>query len=93
MIKGFCKKGLMSEAAQLLIKMDEDGCPPDDCTYNMIIQENILNKDLSSALYYRDIMVSNGFEADANTFSLFVSLLPSGNLCDSSKDLLQKLIN
>uniref|UniRef100_A0A803KMX2 Pentatricopeptide repeat-containing protein n=1 Tax=Chenopodium quinoa TaxID=63459 RepID=A0A803KMX2_CHEQI len=78
----------MSEAAQLLSKMDEDGCLPDDCTYIIIIRGYIFNNDLSNALYYRDIMVREGFGVDADTFSLFVSILPSGNLCDSSKDQL-----
>uniref|UniRef100_A0A803KP88 Pentatricopeptide repeat-containing protein n=1 Tax=Chenopodium quinoa TaxID=63459 RepID=A0A803KP88_CHEQI len=93
MIKGFCKKGLMSEVGQVLRIMEEDGCPPDDRTYNIIIRGYILNNDLSKAFYYCDIMTSKKFEADADTFSLFVDLLSSGNLSDSSKDLLRKFIS
>uniref|UniRef100_A0A803KNK8 Pentatricopeptide repeat-containing protein n=1 Tax=Chenopodium quinoa TaxID=63459 RepID=A0A803KNK8_CHEQI len=93
MVKGFCKKGLMSEVAQVLRIMEEDGCPPNDRTYNTIIRGFILGNDLSNALYYRDIMVGKGFKADAATFSLFVGLLSSENLSDSKKDLLQKFIS
>uniref|UniRef100_A0A803L4V1 Pentatricopeptide repeat-containing protein n=1 Tax=Chenopodium quinoa TaxID=63459 RepID=A0A803L4V1_CHEQI len=93
MVKGFCKKGLMSEVAQVLRIMEENGCPPNDRTYNTIIRGYILNNDLSNAFYYCDIMTGKKFEADADTFSLIVGLLSSGNLSDSSKDLLLKFIS
>uniref|UniRef100_A0A803KMQ3 Pentatricopeptide repeat-containing protein n=1 Tax=Chenopodium quinoa TaxID=63459 RepID=A0A803KMQ3_CHEQI len=92
LVKGFCKKGLMNEATQLLSKMAKDDCFPNGITYNIIIGGYILSNDFTKALYYRDLMVSKGFEADADTFALFVDLLSSENLSDSSKGLLQKFI-
>uniref|UniRef100_A0A803KNH4 Uncharacterized protein n=1 Tax=Chenopodium quinoa TaxID=63459 RepID=A0A803KNH4_CHEQI len=71
LIKGFCKKGLMNEAIQLLSKMEENSCLPDSITYNTVIKGFIQHTDFPNALYYRDIMVNKGFEADADTFSLF----------------------
>ncbi|KAJ8430577.1 hypothetical protein Cgig2_019149 [Carnegiea gigantea] len=90
MIKGLCKKGLMTEATELLKKMEYSGYLPNSCTYNNIIRGFILNSDLQTALCYRDIMVNEGFEADVDTMSMFVDLLSSDQLDDSSKELLQK---
>ncbi|KAL2941712.1 hypothetical protein RDABS01_030062 [Bienertia sinuspersici] len=50
LIKDYCIKGLMDEARQLLEKMREDGCSPDDCAYsNTISRGCILNNDLTNA--------------------------------------------
>ncbi|XP_021771487.1 putative pentatricopeptide repeat-containing protein At1g12700, mitochondrial [Chenopodium quinoa] len=87
-VKGYCKKGLMTEAARLLRIMEDNGCFPDGITYNTIIRGYILNND-AKALYYRDLMVGKEFEADADTFALFVDLLSSDNISDSPKGLLQ----
>ncbi|XP_021836080.1 putative pentatricopeptide repeat-containing protein At1g12700, mitochondrial [Spinacia oleracea] len=65
--------GLMNEVDKVLRNMEEDGCSPDDITYNTIIRRYILNNDLSKALWYCDLMVNKGFEADANTFHLLTS--------------------
>ena len=80
----------MSEATELLRKMEDNVCFPNSRTYNTIIRGFICNGDLQNALYYCDIMLSKGFEAEAETMSLFVNLLSSDQLNDSSKELLQK---
>lgn len=77
----------MSEAIELVFKMEEQGCFPDSVTYNLIVRGFLQNNDFPNASYYCDEMVSKGFEADVKTSSLFISLLPQGN-----KDLLQKFI-
>ncbi|XP_057250126.1 pentatricopeptide repeat-containing protein At1g62680, mitochondrial-like [Beta vulgaris subsp. vulgaris] len=70
--------------------MEENGCYPNDRTYNTIIRGYVVNNDLSNAFYYSDLMVSKGYEAD--TLSLFIGLLSSDNLSDSAKDQLMKFI-
>uniref|UniRef100_A0A803KMZ5 Pentatricopeptide repeat-containing protein n=1 Tax=Chenopodium quinoa TaxID=63459 RepID=A0A803KMZ5_CHEQI len=77
LVKGFCKKGLMKEADEVLRKMEEDSCLPNAITYNMVIRGYILSNDFTKALYYHDLMLSKGFEANADTFTLFIDLLSS----------------
>lgn len=90
MIKGLCRKGLLSEATELLRKMEANVCFPDSRNYNTIMRGFIRNGELQNALYYRDIMVNNGFGAEAETMSLLMDLLSSDQLSVSSKELLQK---
>ncbi|KAJ6300732.1 hypothetical protein OIU76_021515 [Salix suchowensis] len=35
-ISGLCREGLLDEAYKALRQMERDGCPPDDCTYNVL---------------------------------------------------------
>ncbi len=78
----------MSEAVELLNKMKQSGCSPDEVTYNTIVKGFIINKDFPNAFSYRDVMVNAGFEADVNTMSLFIDHISHDN-----PEFLQKFLN
>jgi len=44
-INGLRKKGLLDEALEAFWNMEEDGCPPDKFSYNVIIQGFLQHKD------------------------------------------------
>ena len=51
MIKGLCKEGLIDEASELLEKMGGNGCSPNDCTYNAIVQGLLQHNETPKAIY------------------------------------------
>ncbi|XP_021771753.1 pentatricopeptide repeat-containing protein At2g17140-like [Chenopodium quinoa] len=90
MIKGFCKEGLLAKADELLKNMEDNGCFPDECTFNTIIRGFIDGKDISRALELVRLMRIKEFAADNHTISSFVGLLTNPNIDDADKDLLKK---
>ncbi|XP_039002420.1 pentatricopeptide repeat-containing protein At1g63130, mitochondrial-like [Hibiscus syriacus] len=46
-IKGFCKVGLPDEAYQMFRSMEENGCSPNSCCYNVMIQGLLRNSYMS----------------------------------------------
>ena len=90
MIKGFCKNGLVDEANELLEKMDSNGCSPNECTYNTIIQGLLQHSETSKATKYLKIMVDKGFSANATTTTMFISLLLSNQVDENIRELLPK---
>ncbi|CAL5368056.1 unnamed protein product [Camellia sinensis] len=38
MIQGLCEEGLLDEAKELFVKIEQNGCLPNDVTYNIVIQ-------------------------------------------------------
>ncbi|KAJ6293612.1 hypothetical protein OIU76_021797 [Salix suchowensis] len=69
------KEGLSDEAYKSFRKMEDDGFTPDSCSYNVIIQGFLQNRDSSTAVQFIDEMVGKGFSADSSTFQM---LLGSG---------------
>ena len=90
MIKGFCKKGLIVEASELLEKMDGKGCSPDDRTYNTIIQGLLQHGETAKAMKYLKMMVEKGFSANATTAAMFIDLLSSNQVDENIRELLPK---
>ena len=88
MIKGLCKAGLENEAYESFRKMEVNGCLPNDCSYNVLIQGLLLNNDISTAAKILPEMVSKGFSADISTATMFVDLLSS----DTTGELIHKII-
>ncbi|KAK9692063.1 hypothetical protein RND81_09G238800 [Saponaria officinalis] len=70
--------------------MADNGCSPDECTYNTIIKAFLNENDVADALHYLQIMRGQGFAADASTASLFLGLLTDPNVNVADKALLQK---
>ena len=62
----------MDEAINLFREMEENGCPPDDCTYNIMIRRFILNHEISRGVEYTNEMVARGFSADASIAEFFL---------------------
>ena len=60
---------------QLFIEMEEDGCMPNYCSYNVIIRGFLLHKDTSKARKLNE-MVSRGFSVDSATKTLLGDLFP-----------------
>lgn len=93
MMKGVCKKGLLNQAEELFREMKKNRCLPNGFTYNTIIRGFLDSKDMASALQYIDIVKKDGFEADVDNAALLGRLMASGQLSDSSKELLQKFVD
>ncbi|KAJ6300725.1 hypothetical protein OIU76_021508 [Salix suchowensis] len=55
--------------------MERDGCPPDDCTYNVIVRGFLWNNGASRAEQLFQEMFDRGFYADAQTRTLVADLL------------------
>ncbi|XP_074286116.1 pentatricopeptide repeat-containing protein At1g63150-like isoform X4 [Silene latifolia] len=90
MIKGLCRQGLLGDATKLLKEMADNGCPPNERTYNTILQGFLKASDIATALDHHRVMRRQGFAADAHTASLFLGLLTARNVGDKDKALLQK---
>ncbi|KAJ6380109.1 hypothetical protein OIU76_016712 [Salix suchowensis] len=54
--------------------MEVDGCLPNSCTYNVIIQGFLRNGDTSNAVQLIKEMVGRGFSADSSTFQMLLDL-------------------
>ncbi|KAK9675587.1 hypothetical protein RND81_11G017300 [Saponaria officinalis] len=90
MIKVLCRQGRLGDATELLTEMADNGCSPDECTYNTIIKAFLNANDVPKALDYLDRMRGQGLAADDNTASLFLGLLTNPHVNDVDKALLQK---
>jgi pentatricopeptide repeat protein len=66
-INGLCKEGLLDEALEAFRNMEDDGCPPDEFSYNVIIRGFLQHKDESRAVHLIGEMRDRGFIADAGT--------------------------
>ena len=66
-INGLCKEGLLDEALEAFRKMEEDGCPPNEWSYNVIIRGFLRHRDESRAVQLFGEMRDRGFVADAGT--------------------------
>ncbi|XP_021742885.1 pentatricopeptide repeat-containing protein At3g22470, mitochondrial-like [Chenopodium quinoa] len=86
MIKGFCKEGLLAKADELLKNMEDNGCFPNECTFNTIIRGFIDGKDVKRALELISLMRKKEFAADNHTVSSLVSLLTDPNIGDADKE-------
>ncbi|KAG6738019.1 hypothetical protein POTOM_059555 [Populus tomentosa] len=88
-INTLCKEGLVDEAFEAFRKMEEDGCSPDEWSYNVIIRGFLQHKDASRVVQLIGEMRDKGFFADARTKALVMDLLSSDeNLENSSNHLL-----
>ena len=92
MIKGFCKNGLIDEANELLEKMDSNGCSPNGCMYNTIIQGLLQHSETSKATKYLKIMVDKGFSANATIATVFIDLLSSNQVDENIQELLPQFM-
>ena len=78
--KGLCKEGLLEKASEIFEKMDGSGCSPNDCTNNTIIQGLLQHNETSKAIKYLEIMVDEGFSANATVASMFFDFLSSNQV-------------
>ena len=67
MMKGICKKGLLTEANKLLTKMEGHGLHPDRITYDTLIEGFFATLKSYKPYNLIDVTTANGFQADAQT--------------------------
>lgn len=56
MIEGLCKGGKLDEAKALMVRMEANGCVPDDFTYNIVIQAFLHKQEISKVVQYIQMM-------------------------------------
>ena len=71
--------------------MEEKGCAPNKCTYNLLIRGLIHNDDISGALRFKGEMVAKGFYGDVSTCELFLDLVSKGKLDPSLQPVVKKI--
>ncbi|KAI5659675.1 hypothetical protein M9H77_28468 [Catharanthus roseus] len=77
MITGLCNGGLLKVAKELLAKMTEIACCPDEVTYSIIVQGYVKGGEDADAVMYLEEMDRKGFLLDASTLGKILDLLPS----------------
>ena len=92
MIGGLCRKGLMDESKELLTRMEENGCFPDGCTYNLIVRGYLKKNESDKAIVLLEKMLAGGFSSDASTISMLMDLLPTRGQDPTLLNMIQKLV-
>ncbi|KAM3376263.1 hypothetical protein P3S68_014978 [Capsicum galapagoense] len=72
MINGFCLEGLFDEVKGILRKMEDNGCPLNNATYNVIVQGFLRCNKISEMASFMKEMVGRGFSFDATTTRLLI---------------------
>ncbi|XP_059295688.1 pentatricopeptide repeat-containing protein At3g04760, chloroplastic-like [Lycium ferocissimum] len=75
MITGFCLQGLLDEAKDILRKMEENGCLPNNVTYNVIVQGFLRCGKISELATFMKEMAGKGFSFDATTAEFLVDVI------------------
>ncbi|KAL7147068.1 hypothetical protein ABFS83_06G083600 [Erythranthe nasuta] len=75
MINGCCQNGLLLEAKDLLVKMEEARVLPNEVTYNAIIRGNLLSGEYDDAAKFFEEMSDRGFSPDPSTFGVMLDLV------------------
>ncbi|KAM3234460.1 hypothetical protein P3S67_032427 [Capsicum chacoense] len=74
MINGFCLEGLFDEVKGILRKMEDNSCPPNNATYNVIVQGFLKCNKISEMASFTKEMVGRGFSFDATTTQLLINI-------------------
>ncbi|KAF5958928.1 hypothetical protein HYC85_000137 [Camellia sinensis] len=91
MIQGLCEEGLLDEAKEF-VKIEQNGCLPNDVTYNIVIQGFLGQQKYHEASILLDEMFGRGFSADASTFSLIVDILSTKGQDPALQEVIKKLM-
>ncbi|GMP85239.1 hypothetical protein CsSME_00038475 [Camellia sinensis var. sinensis] len=92
MIQGFCEEGLLREAKELFVKMEHNGCLPNDVTYNTIIRGFIGQHKCYEALILVEEMVQRGISADASNSSLVIDILLTKGQDPALQEVIKKFM-
>ena len=92
MIHRVCHEGFLDEAKECLVKMEKNGCFPDDLTYNTIVREFLKRNRCYEALVLLETMVKRGFSPDASIFPLLLDIVTAKELDYSVLLMVQKLM-
>ncbi|KAK6139686.1 hypothetical protein DH2020_026574 [Rehmannia glutinosa] len=75
LIKGCYQNGLLEEAKDLFLKMEQASLSPEGATYNVVVQGNLRSGKYDDASKFFEEMCAKGFAPDASTFALLLDLL------------------
>ncbi|XP_028082872.1 pentatricopeptide repeat-containing protein At1g62930, chloroplastic-like [Camellia sinensis] len=92
MIKGLCEKGLLHEAKELFLKMEQNGCLADDVAYNTIIQGFVRRHKCYEALILVEDMVQRDFSTDASIFPLIIDILSTKGQDPALQEVIKKFM-
>ncbi|CAL5420023.1 unnamed protein product [Camellia sinensis] len=92
MIQGLCEEGLLYEAKELFVKMEQNHCLPSDVTYNTVIRGFIEQHKCYEALILVEEMVQRGFSIDASTFPLIVDILSTKGQDPALQEVIKKFM-
>ncbi|KAL8482763.1 hypothetical protein ACS0TY_025707 [Phlomoides rotata] len=68
--------------------MEESGCAPNSCLYNVIVQSLLKRNELSEAIPFMEEMCERGFSADVTTMIMLFDELQG----DHENEMLKKLV-
>ncbi|CAL5413487.1 unnamed protein product [Camellia sinensis] len=92
MIKGLCEEGLLHEAKELFLKMEQNGCLADDVAYNTIIQGFVRRHKCYEALILVEDMVQRDFSTDASIFPLIIDILSTKGQDPALQEVIKKFM-
>ncbi|KAF5962194.1 hypothetical protein HYC85_003403 [Camellia sinensis] len=89
---GFCEQGLLGEAKELLMTMEETGCWPKYATYNVMVCGFLKANDYSEANILVKKMIGRGFSTNASTLATTVDLLSAKGQDPTLFRMIKKLV-
>ena len=85
MIQGLCNRCLFDEVNELFFETDDNGCSPDDCTYNIVIQALLQNNETFRGLQLLQEMFARGFSIHRSTVIVVLKVVSDDGLDQSVK--------
>ncbi|CAL5413496.1 unnamed protein product [Camellia sinensis] len=85
-------KGLLGEAKELLMTMEETGCLPNCATYNVMVCGFLKANDYSEANILVEKMIGRGFSVDASTLATIMDLLSAKGQDPTLFQMIKKLV-
>ena len=92
LISGLCREGLVGDAKELLYKMEESGCAPNNVTYRVLLQGYLKNKHYVGVDMLLHEMVRRGYSLDATNLSILLDQIAAGSLDNTLLELIGKLV-
>ena len=92
MIQGLCSKGLLKEAKELVVNMEENGCSANRITYNVIVRGFLLGGKYDDAPVYLEEMDRRGFPVHSYTFSILLNSLRESETDPYLLKIIQKFV-
>ncbi|XP_076934343.1 uncharacterized protein LOC143600583, partial [Bidens hawaiensis] len=91
MINALCGEGLLKEAKNLFLKMDESGCPPDNVTYRVLLQGYLKSQRYDDVEMLLQEMDGRSYSLDDSNVSLLIDKIAAGSLNRSMLKLIGRL--
>uniref|UniRef100_A0A0V0HHM4 Putative ovule protein n=1 Tax=Solanum chacoense TaxID=4108 RepID=A0A0V0HHM4_SOLCH len=88
MINGLCLEGFLDEANDILRNMEDNGCFPNNVTYNVVVQGFLRCNKISEMASFMKEIAGRGFSFDATTTGFLINLIREN---PSLLDIIQEL--